>query len=177
MKRRLILSAFVAAVVVGCGGTAPPAETVEPASMDPEPLAEEAPPAALESEVSMPEEEEKEVEAPEEEDPPKAEVKEPEFTEGMSHKEAVDVGQKASTEHIPEEAFSRQLNPEVFAECKVPRHVKVELKFAVWDGRTVGVTVTTKPKSKRVQDCLDSVARKIEWKEKAKSISSFTWSM
>ncbi len=146
--------------------------------MEPEPLPSEAPPAGFESGMTeMPDVEEKVVEAAEDEDEPKKQMKEPEFTGSMSQNEALNAAQGASDEHVPEDLFTGQLNPEVFAECKVPGNVKVTLKLAVWDGRTVGVTVKVTPKNKKIETCLDSVARKIEWKEKAKSITPFSWGM
>jgi hypothetical protein len=50
-----------------------------------------------------------------------------------------------------------------YEKCKVPRSTKVFLNVAVYDGAAVGVDVTTKPKSPKLEECLDGVVRSMSW--------------
>ncbi len=50
-----------------------------------------------------------------------------------------------------------------YDKCKVPRSTKVFLNVAVYDGAAVGVDVTTKPKSAKLEECLDGVVRSMSW--------------
>ena len=55
------------------------------------------------------------------------------------------------------------LNLKRYEKCKVPRTTKVALNVAVYDGVAVGVDVITKPKSAKIDACLDDVVRHITW--------------
>jgi hypothetical protein len=50
-----------------------------------------------------------------------------------------------------------------YDKCKVPRSTKVAMTVAVYDGAAVGVDVTTKPKSPKLEACIDSVVRGMTW--------------
>jgi hypothetical protein len=50
-----------------------------------------------------------------------------------------------------------------YDKCKVPRSTKVTMGVAVYDGRAVGVDVTTKPKSSKLEACIDEVVRALTW--------------
>jgi hypothetical protein len=60
-----------------------------------------------------------------------------------------------------------------YDKCKVPRSTKVSMNVAVYDGVAVGVTVTTKPKSAKIDECLDTVVRGMTW-DKVPSLNQAT---
>ena len=60
-----------------------------------------------------------------------------------------------------------------YDKCKVPRSTKVSMNVAVYDGVAVGVTVTTKPKNGKIEDCLDTVVRGMTW-DKVPSLNQVT---
>jgi hypothetical protein len=60
-----------------------------------------------------------------------------------------------------------------YDKCKVPRSTKVSMNVAVYDGVAVGVTVTTKPKNAKIEDCLDTVVRGMSW-DKVPSLNQST---
>ena len=60
-----------------------------------------------------------------------------------------------------------------YDKCKVPRSTKVSMNVAVYDGVAVGVTVTTKPKSAKLEECLDTIVRGMTW-DKVPSLNQAT---
>lgn len=105
-------------------------------------------------------------------------VAEPEFKEGMSVNEAMaavpDGGDRLN---IEQEALSRPLMEEaVYEPCKLGnRHFK--LKVAVWDGKAVGIDVTTTPKNEQLADCIKTQVRQLTWKDKVKSLNTVSYEL
>src|SRR5262249_32297537 len=50
-----------------------------------------------------------------------------------------------------------------YEKCKIPHASKVGVNVAVYDGAAVGVDVTTKPKSAKIDACVDEVVRSMTW--------------
>jgi hypothetical protein len=50
-----------------------------------------------------------------------------------------------------------------YDKCKVPRSTKVTMTVAVYDGAAVGVDISSKPKSAKIEECVDGVVRDITW--------------
>jgi hypothetical protein len=66
---------------------------------------------------------------------------------------------KARAPDLPRAALSSVLNSgSLLAGCGVPERTQVQICTAIQNGRAVGVTVTTRPGSSRVSNC---VARKV----------------
>ena len=47
--------------------------------------------------------------------------------------------------------------------CKVPRSTKVTMTVAVYDGAAVGADISSKPKSAKIEECVDGVVRGMSW--------------
>ncbi|HEY3495669.1 MAG TPA: hypothetical protein VGK73_13320 [Polyangiaceae bacterium] len=145
-----------------CGGSQPQPESAEA----PAESVETAPPAAA-AEEPAPEAEK----APEKK--PEAEVPEPQFTDNMSVADAMKaVPQGADRKNIEQEALAKPFqDPKTFESCKVGSgHFK--LKVAVWNGKAVGVDVTTTPKNQKLTDCLTARIKEIDWPDKVKSLNT-----
>jgi hypothetical protein len=103
--------------------------------------------------------------------------KEPEFAPGMSVNDAI----AAVPSHyeyvgIEQEVLAKPLvNVETYKECKVNQSQHFKVKIAVWDGRVVGADVDAKG-NKKLAECIDSVVRKLEYKEKVQSINTVEFS-
>jgi UDP-3-O-[3-hydroxymyristoyl] glucosamine N-acyltransferase len=50
-----------------------------------------------------------------------------------------------------------------YEKCKIPHATKVAVNVAVYDGVAVGVDVITKPKSAKINGCVDGVVRAMTW--------------
>jgi len=82
-------------------------------------------------------------------------------------------GVEAAIKAVPQGAARLNMNTDTlqaplleikrYDKCKVPRSTKVFLNVAVYDGAAVGVDVTTKPKSAKLEECLDGVVRSMSW--------------
>jgi hypothetical protein len=163
--QRCLLGVFLATSwLCACGGSAPPPESAEaePAasesSPEPAPAPAEADPAA---------------EQTPEKKPAAAEVPEPQFTDNMSVADAMKaVPQGADRKNIEQEALAKPLqDPATFESCKVgSAHFK--LKVAVWNGKAVGIDLTTTPKSPKLADCLTAKIKEINWPDKVKSLNT-----
>lgn len=148
--------------MTACGGsTKPPEEpAMEPAAE--EPVEEPAPPP----------------EPVEEEPAPEPVAAEPEFRPGMSVLEATNaVPSSAERINLEQERLAAPLmKAELYEPCKLASHKHFQLHVAVWDGRAVGVDVTTKPKDPKLEECLRQQISTIEWEDKAKSLNAVEYS-
>ena len=61
-----------------------------------------------------------------------------------------------------------------YERCKVPRSTKVTLRVAVFDGAAVGVDISSKPKSPKIEECVAGVVRSMAW-EKVPSLNTMTF--
>jgi hypothetical protein len=162
---------FYVALATACGGSEPPAAapsstagdesaattTSEPA---PAPATTEAAPAKA-SDADQP--------AP----APKPEVPTPAFKENGSVRDAVNaVPQGTPRLNIEQEALERPLNhPELYEPCK-PGNAHFKAKVAIWDGKAVGLDLTTTPKNPKFGDCVAERIRTITWPDKVKSLNT-----
>jgi hypothetical protein len=174
--------AFVVVVslsgVVACGGSCPPpveAAAVTAAKSEPASGPEEA--AAEPSEHAAPAEKSESAPAATAADakPSEAEA-DPAFPEDASVAQAMaKVPQGTSRANIDPERLGESLqNEAVYAPCNVGgQHFKVHV--AVWNGRAVGVDVTTP--NKKLAACIDKQIRAIEWKDKVRSLNTVEYSM
>lgn len=114
--------------------------------------------------------------AEEPEAPPPKEVPEPTFTENMSVREALDaVPKDIETRNIDQETLGKPLNsPDVYEPCK-PGGARVKLRVAVWNGKAVGVDVTTTPANERLAQCIKGRLRELTWEKKVKSLNTIEY--
>jgi hypothetical protein len=98
------------------------------------------------------------------------------FPEGASVAEAVAAVPKGTPRsNLDTETLAEPLQDEkLWAPCKVgSQHFK--LKVAVWNGRAVGVDVTTS--NKALASCVEKQVRAIEWRDKVRSLNPVEYSM
>lgn len=137
---------------------AAPKEVAEPA---PAPAAESVPPAA-------PKEEPK---------PAKPAAPEPQFTDGMSVADAIKaVPQGAERANIDQETLSMPIqDTNVYEPCK-PGAAHIKMKIAVWDGKAVGLDITSTPKNDKLVACIKDQIKKLSWKAHVKSLNTVEYS-
>jgi hypothetical protein len=143
-----------------CGGSKPPPE--EPTTTVEEPT---SPP---------PEESKNDIEQKTDEPAEKpAAVPEPQFKEGGSVDDAIKaVPQGTPRLNMETEVLSKPLmDAKLYEPCKLgTAHFKV--KVAVWDGKAVGIDLTTTPNNPKLADCIKGRIREITWEDKVKSLNT-----
>ncbi|HSC88293.1 MAG TPA: hypothetical protein VLC09_13515 [Polyangiaceae bacterium] len=146
---------------VGCGGAAPAPEAPPP---EPAPAPEPVEPTPVAEEKV---EEEPSARAP-------ASSAEPVFEPGMTVEQAVSAVPKDSQRvNIEQEVLSEPLlQPALYEPCKIRAGQHFKLRIAVWDGKVVGIDVSTTPKSAPVETCLREQLGGIRYKDKAKSLNT-----
>jgi len=159
---------------MACGGSQHPAE-LSPTSnaskdMPETPAADDAKPAS-DSAASDDAKPASETNA----DAPKkasADVPAPEFKENGSVIEAINaVPQGTPRLNIEQEALGRPLNnPELYEPCK-PGSAHFKAKVAIWDGKAVGLDLTTTPKNPKLATCVAERIRSLTWPDKVKSLN------
>jgi len=107
-------------------------------------------------------------------EPAAAESEAPTFTPGMSVEEAIAaVPSTAQRIHIEEEALAEPLkDPAVYEPCKLKGHEHFSIRVAVWQGKAVGLDVTTKPTNAELESCLKTQIDRLEWKDKVESLNT-----
>lgn len=166
-----LLSLFTGLWVVACGGSSPPAASPEaelattseiPAvsaetadtteTTDAAPAADAAPSGAKSTDEA---------------------AAEPVFTENMSVAEAIKaVPQGIERANLDTETLSKPLqNLELYDSCK-PGSAKVKLQVAVWNGKAVGIDVTTTPKNDTLSECIKGKIRELTWDKKVRSLNT-----
>ncbi len=103
----------------------------------------------------------------------KQEVPTPAFKENGSVRDAVNaVPQGTPRLNIEQEALARPLNnPDLYEPCK-PGNAHFKAKVAVWDGKAVGLDLTTTPKNQKFADCIAERIRSLTWPDKVKSLNT-----
>ena len=76
---------------------------------------------------------------------------------------------------IEQEALDQPLlDHEVYKPCKLAASQHFEIKFAIWDGRAVGLDIKTMPANKTVENCLRDLVKKNVWRDKVHSLNIST---
>jgi hypothetical protein len=166
---------FVLVLPPACGGSQHPAE-LSPASNATSNDAPVAPPAdeskppsdAASSDDSKPAPDAN-AEAPKKS---ASDVPAPQFKENGSVLDAINaVPQGTPRLNIEQEALGRPLNnPELYEPCK-PGNAHFKAKVAIWDGKAVGLDLTTTPKNAKFAACVAERIRSITWQDKVKSLN------
>lgn len=164
LMRELAAVSVLGLFFVACGGSQPPAEPPEVAPL--EVSAPPAPPAEVVTE-----------EPKEEPAPAPVAVAEPQFTDGMSVADAEKaVPRGAERANIDQETLSKPIQDEsVYEPCK-PGTAKVKLKIAVWDGKPVGIDVTSTPKNEKLVACVTERIKGLKWQARVKSLNTVEYS-
>jgi hypothetical protein len=107
----------------------------------------------------------------------KAEVPTPEFKANGSVLEAINaVPQGTPRLNVEQEALAQPLNNvEIYEPCK-PGNAHFKAKVAVWDGKAVGLDLTTTPKNQKFGNCVAEKIRAITWPDKVKSLNIVEYS-
>jgi hypothetical protein len=144
-----------------CGGSKAPPE--EPSNTVEEPTS--PPPEESKNDI------EQKTDEPDEK--PAAAVPPPEFKEGGSVDDAIKaVPQGTPRLNMETEVLSKPLmDGKLYEPCKLgTAHFKV--KVAVWDGKAVGIDLTTTPNNPKLADCIKGRIREITWEDKVKSLNT-----
>ena len=101
---------------------------------------------------------------------------EPVFKEGMSVNDAVNaIPQGWPNVIIDQEVLDAPLmQTEFYKSCKLSPAQHFTIKFAVWEGRAVGINVTTQPANKNMEKCLHGLVAAYTWKDKVKALNIST---
>jgi hypothetical protein len=101
---------------------------------------------------------------------------EPTFKEGMGVNDAINaIPQGLSRVNIDQEDLDRPLmEPDFYKSCKLNPAQHFEIKFAVWNGRAVGIDIKTTPANKNMEQCLHGLVAGNIWKDKVKSLNIST---
>jgi hypothetical protein len=170
--RELAAFSVLGLFVLACGGSEPPAVSPEPEAGPPAVEPTPAPPAPKPSAEPV-------AEAPKEEPKPaeKPAAPEPQFTDGMSVADAIKaVPVGAERANIDQETLSEPIKEfSVYEPCK-PGAAHIKLKIAVWDGKAVGIDVTSTPKNDKLVACIKEQIKKLTWKAHVKSLNTVEYS-
>jgi hypothetical protein len=101
---------------------------------------------------------------------------EPTFKEGMSVNDAINaIPQGYERITIEQEALDQPLlNPEFYKPCKLAASQHFTIKFAVWDGRAVGIDIKATPANTKAESCLLGLVKANVWRDKVRSLNIST---
>jgi hypothetical protein len=167
--RELAAFSVLGLFLLACGGSEPPPESPPPAEPVRPTVEVTPPPAKAEPAAEAPKEEPKPAEKPA--------APEPQFTEGMSVADAVKaVPVGVERANMDQETLSEPIKEfSVYEPCK-PGAAHIKLKIAVWDGKAVGIDVTSTPKNDKLVACVKEQIKKITWKAHVKSLNTVEYS-
>ncbi|HTM45522.1 MAG TPA: hypothetical protein VL137_11235 [Polyangiaceae bacterium] len=101
---------------------------------------------------------------------------EPAFTEGMSVSEAINAVPKG-TEYLsldPETLGRPLADLSLYKPCNLTPAQHFKLRVAVWDGKAVGIDVTSA--NKKLAECVRQQVSQVQWHDKVKSINTVDYS-
>jgi hypothetical protein len=101
---------------------------------------------------------------------------EPAFTENMSVDEATRaVPRDQERRNIDQETLGKPLaNLALYEPCK-PGSAHVKFRVAVWNGKAVGLDVSTTPKNEKLANCIKERIREVTWDKKVKSLNTIEY--
>lgn len=150
-------------LIAGCGGGLPSAASAEDGTEEPAetPEAQTKPEAETNAEAATPVER------------TTPEAPEPVFTENMSVAQAQAViPQGTPRANLEQEALAKPLQePNAFEACKIG-DARFQVKVAIWNGKAVGVDLTTKPKNPKLAECLTARIRELSWPDRVRSLNT-----
>lgn len=168
---KLVASWVFGVMLSACGGPQQPPENPPPPEPV-EPTVEKTPPPAKPADDPA-------AEAPKDDPKPteKPAAAEPQFTDGMSVEQAIKaVPVGAERANIDQETLSEPIREfSVYEPCK-PGSEHVKLRIAVWDGKAVGIDITTTPKNDKLAACIKDRIKGLSWKAHVKSLNTVEYS-
>ncbi|HET9958382.1 MAG TPA: hypothetical protein VFQ61_27995 [Polyangiaceae bacterium] len=170
---------FVSALLLLLGCSEKPARTADDASSEESPSGTES--ESSSSVSTKPAKTDEDAGAEEEsaaKKEQKAEPAEPAFSETMSVDEAIKaVPAGFERRNIDQETLGKPLQDAgVYEPCK-PGSARVKLRVAVWEGRAVGVDVTTTPKNEKLAECIKGRIRELKWDARVKSLNTIEYQL
>lgn len=168
---------FAAALAVACGGSNPPPEEAEPVSdVSPDDIEQTA---SSETPGGGNEPATDRLDEPSEQKPEtKTAGAEPAFKEGGTVNEAIQaVPQGADRVNIEQEALGKPLQDVTLYEPCKPGAARIKLRIAVWEGKAVGIDLTTTPNNPKLTECLKERIRGITWPDKVKSLNTVEYQL
>ena len=82
----------------------------------------------------------------------------------------------AERANIDQETLSKPIQDfAVYEPCK-PGAAKVKMNIAVWDGKAVGIDITTSPKNEKLSGCIKDRIKGLTWQAKVKSLNTVEYS-
>jgi hypothetical protein len=172
MRSVFYTSGFFALLVLACGGSQPPPEepttenTVE-APSDMAPPADAEKPAGDEGEGDTGETKAEKKQAPE-----------PTFKENGTVDEAI-AAVPPGTErlNIDQETLGKPLQDMALYEPCKPGNARIKFRVAVWDGKAVGLDLTSTPKNPKLEECLKGRIRELTWRDKVKALNTVEYQL
>jgi hypothetical protein len=188
MRGHWILVVHTAAAVLVsacCSCPDPKTDVKEPDPMpEPAPVAEETAEPEPEAEestaqgiaVGEPNPSAPSTDAPPAEEPEKPSLPEPKFTPGMSVSEAIAAVPKGwEFQGIEPDALGAPLSDmKLYEPCKLNPSQHFKLRVAIWDGKPVGIDVTSA--NKTLANCIKDQVAQLTWRNKVKAINTVDYS-
>jgi hypothetical protein len=107
---------------------------------------------------------------------PEASVPDPTFPENASVDEAIKaVPQGVERRNIDPDTLAKPLQDLALYEPCKPGAAKVKFRIAIWDGKAVGIDITSTPKNDKLTDCIKGKLREITWEKKVKSLNTIEY--
>lgn len=103
---------------------------------------------------------------------------EPKFVPGMSVLEANNaVSMNAPRLEVEQDRLAEPLmDPKTYEPCKLQSQSHFKVTVAVWDGKAVGLDLTTTPKNEELEECLIGQFRALTWPDRVKSLNTVEYS-
>jgi hypothetical protein len=110
--------------------------------------------------------------------PAPAKVDEPKFEPGMSVEAAMAaVPSTVERLDIEQEALAAPLlEPSLYEPCSLRPSDRFTIRVAIWQGKAVGLDLTTKPKNDKLAECLRAQLLALEWPDKVASLNTVEYS-
>jgi len=176
MRVTLWQLAFSSLLFAGCGGSQPPAESPASDSAASEEPAASAPATPESSEDASKASSGDEASSDSEKANTASAATEPAFTDNMSVDEAMKaVPRDAERRNIDQETLGKPLSDlSLYEPCK-PGTAHVKMRVAVWNGKAVGIDISTKPKNEKLESCVKERLREVTWEKKVKSLNTIEY--
>jgi hypothetical protein len=161
-------STVMALVFVACGGSQPP-----PSDASSDAATEETPSEAEPKTDTENADSESSDDAPKT-DSAKAEPKEPVFKENGSVDEAIAAIPVATERlNIDQETLGKPLQDMALYEpCKPPPSAHFKFRVAVWNGKAVGLDMSSTPKNPKLEECIKARIRELTWRDKVRALNT-----
>jgi hypothetical protein len=158
-------------VLVACGGSQPPPAEAPPSAATVETPVDPPQAAAASTESGDPSEDGA---SPK---PPKEEPKEPEFKENGSVNEAIAAVPVASERlNLDQETLGMPLQDSALYEPCKPGNAHFKFRVAVWNGKAVGLDITSTPKNPKLEECIKGRIRELTWRDKVRALNTVEYS-